>query len=94
MPVGYPNLLKYRLLSMYTRASRDEMKSLIMSSFSQVDSLLRLVIATTSFSMGIDIPNVRQIIHWGPPADIEQYIQEVGQAGRDGNASCATLIGK
>lgn len=92
VPVGYPNLLKYRLLSMYTRASRDEMKSSIMTSFSKGDGTLRLIIATTSFSMGIDIPDVRQVIHWSPPSDVEQYIQEIGRAGRDRNDSSAILL--
>ena len=80
-PAGYPNLLKYRLLTMYARASTDEMKSSIMSTFSMENSSLRLVIATTSFSMGIDIPDIREAIHWGPPNDLEQYAQEIGQAG-------------
>ena len=91
-PAGYPNLLKYRLITMYTRATTDEMKSKIMASFTQERSTLRIVIATTSFSMGIDIPDIRQIIHWSPPTDIEQYVQEIGRAGRDGKESMAILM--
>ena len=91
-PAGYPNLLKYRLLSMYTRASTDDMKSSIMSTFSLETSTLRLIIATTSFSMGIDIPDIREVIHWGPPSDLEQYAQEIGRAGRDGKDSVAVLM--
>lgn len=91
-PQGYPNLLKYRLVSMYTRASTDEMKKKIMALFSQETCTLRVIIATTSFSMGIDIPDIRQVIHWNPPAEVEQYVQEIGRAGRDGKDSEATLM--
>ena len=41
--------------------------------------------------MGMDCPNVRRIIHWGPPSDLESYIQETGRAGRDGNVAYAVL---
>jgi ATP-dependent DNA helicase RecQ len=45
--------------------------------------------------MGIDCPNVRQIVHWGAPADIEAYLQETGRAGRDGLQACSVLfVGK
>ena len=91
LPVGCPNLLRHRLVSMYTRASTDEMKTMVMSCFSKENSKLRLAIAT-SFSMGIDIPDIRQIIHWGPPSDLEQYLQEIGHAGRDGRNSIAALM--
>ena len=40
--------------------------------------------------MGLNCPNVR-IIHWGPPSDIESYIQETGGAGRDGDTAHASL---
>ena len=47
-------------------------------------SHLRIVIATIACGMGIDCPDVRQIIHWGVPDDAEMYIQESGRAGCDG----------
>ena len=51
--------------------------------------MLHIVIATIAFGMGIDCPDVRQIIHWGV---LESYLQETGQAGRDGLLSCAVLF--
>ena len=91
-PPGYPNLIEYRYLTMYTRASTAAMKQMVMSLFTKPGSNLRVVIATTAFSMGIDCPDVHQIIHWGTPTNIEQYVQEIGRAGRDGIQSSAVLI--
>ena len=94
VPPGYPNLLEYRMLTMFTRASTDNMKEEIMSLFAQKETTLRVIIATAAFGMGVDIPDVHQIIHWGPPSTIEQYMQEIGRAGRDEGDSIAILIDK
>jgi ATP-dependent DNA helicase RecQ len=67
-----------------------EQRILIQQQF--IHGQLDVICATSAFGMGVNKEDIRFIIHYHMPMQIESYLQEIGRAGRDGEASIAVLL--
>jgi ATP-dependent DNA helicase RecQ len=95
-PVGAPfSLPQYRLVDCFSKGTEQDVKDAVLNNCTRKDSVLRVIICTVAFGMGVNCTAVTRVIHWGPPNDPESYIQQTGRSGRCGEIShCIMLYGK
>ena len=83
-PLGAENLARNSLFSQFHAQYREHERQRIVDKLVQGNSKIRVIFATVAFGIGLDISNIRQILHIGVPYTMEEYFQEAGRAGRDG----------
>lgn len=77
----------------HSKSGRANERDLILGRFTgRLEPPLPVVICTNAFGMGLDVPDVRLVVHWQHPASPEDYLQEFGRAGRDGKPAVAVLF--
>ena len=60
--------------------------------FGFLQGIRKIMIATSAFSMGIDVPDIELVVHFNAPINMTDYIQQIGRAGRDGRKAHCVLF--
>ena len=88
---AYVGEQKSRLVDVFYADSPEYDKARVLGTFTKPDSVIRLLICSVAFGLGVNISNIRNVIIWGIPDSPLTMWQEIGRAGRDGNPSTAYL---
>ena len=68
-----------RIVCQFHRSIDKDLEGAVMETFPKTDSVLRVLVATIAFGIGINIPDIERVIHWGLTDSVCHYWQEIGR---------------
>ena len=81
---GKAQLPENKVVGIFHSLTLPKYKKRVMDSFKSDSGFVRVVIATSALSMGVNFPDVKYVVHYGPARSLVDHIQEAGRAGRNG----------
>ena len=91
-PSNVAQVSENRLIGMYHHSTLKKHQERVMNSLFRPDGLCRVVFASTALGMGVNVRDIRFVFHYGPPRQMDDFIQEMGRGGRDMLSSTAILF--
>jgi ATP-dependent DNA helicase RecQ len=89
---GAEQISKNMLIGMYHHNTIEKNKKIVTSSLYNPNGKCRVIFCTNALGMGINFPDIRYVVHYGPPRNVEDFLQEIGRSGRDGKSAMAILL--
>ena len=93
-PQGSAHISDHRLFGMFHANTCQHNKDVILKSLLKPDGVVRVVFATVALGMGVNFQGINHVIHYGAPQSLEDYFQESGRAGRNGEDAVSTVYWK
>jgi len=87
--IGPKNENRKCLIGTFCSELDEETKNFMAAEFSAGEGVVRILIATIGYGIGIDNKEIRMVVHWKEQTNMQKYCQEIGRAGRDGKPALA-----
>ncbi|XP_067026602.1 bifunctional 3'-5' exonuclease/ATP-dependent helicase WRN-like [Acropora muricata] len=91
-PIGSLHFAKNRLFAQFHANYPEKEKNDILDELLKGPGKIRVLFVTIAFGIGVDCPRIREVVHIGVPNTMEEYFQESGRAGRDGNPALSKVF--
>ena len=82
--------IRNRFVTVFHGQIGEELREYVLDTFRMQDSRIRVLVATIAFGMGVEVPDIERVVHWGRCKSVMSLWQEVGRGGRDGRQCTAT----